>query len=314
MAMVNVRAFALFTMACLFTLCSFVYADRNGGSDLAAPRMPSHLTVGYTIDKFSDVDVNDAKAALKVWMETIIKKRGSPTTSELLTYQNLASLEKAVKEKKIDVVFFFPEEYLEIKNRASFEPIAISTPIGGVKKQFTILVRKDRNIQEIRTLRNRGILVEKGENNTLLSLWFETLFMKEGYLSPRDFFSSVKEVNKTSQAVLPVFFRQADVCVVSRGAFETMQELNPQLGQELTAIALSDGYVRGVVCMRPDFRQEYEGLVNEILSIHVEPQGKQILTLIKVNRLIPFEPSYLETVEALLKEHRTLRLKLARER
>jgi phosphonate transport system substrate-binding protein len=314
MAMITVRTCALFTLAGLFTFCSFAYADRNGGSDSAATRMPSHLRVGYTIDKFSDVDVNDAKAAVKVWMDMIVKRRGAATKTELLTYQDLPSLEKAIRDKKIDLVFLYPEEYLEIKNRIPFEPVAISTPLNDLVKRFSVLVRKDRGIQEVRGLRGRGILVERSENSGLLNLWFETLLMREGALSARDFFLNVRETNKTSQAVLPVFFGQADACVVSHSAFGIMTELNPQLSQEIAVIALSAGYIRGVVCMSTSFHEKYGGLVEEILSIHAEAQGKQILTLIKVNRMVPFESSYLETVEALLREHRALKLKLAKNR
>ena len=67
-----------------------------------------------------------------------------------------------------------------------------------------------------------------------------------------------------------------------------------------------------MVLVSASFLEKYEGLAEAILSINAEPQGKQILTLIKVNKLIPFESSYLETVEALLREHRGLKLKLAK--
>jgi hypothetical protein len=60
--------------------------------------------------------------------------------------------------------------------------------------------------------------------------------------------------------------------------------------------------------------EKYNGLVEAILSINAEPQGKQILTLIKANKLIPFESSYLEKAEALLRDHRALKLKMAKNR
>ena len=154
--------------------------------------------------------------------------------------------------------------------------------------------------------------METGENSLLISLWLETLLMKEGFPGPETFISNFKMVKKASQALLPVFFKQADACAVSQGAFETMKELNPQVGRELVALAQSPGYPQGVVCMRKGLAEKYRPFVEEMYTLHNQSQGKQILTLMRIKRLLPFQATYLETTEALLAENQALKLKLAR--
>jgi ABC-type phosphate/phosphonate transport system substrate-binding protein len=274
--------------------------------------MPANISVALTQNKYSDVDVKDAKTALIVWIDMITKKTGVPTKVELFSFDDLGMLEKEAKGNKVDLVFLFPQEYLYLKNRIPFEPIAVSIPLGTDHKYFAVLARKDRGINDLRRLANKDAILEAGENSPLISMWLETLLLKEGFLGPAAFFANFKNVKKASQALLPVFFKQADACAVSQGAFETMKELNPQVGQELVSLAHSPGFPQGVVCMRKGLAEKYGGFVEEMFSIHKRTQGKQILTLMKIKKLIPFSPANLETTEALVAENQTLKLKLAK--
>jgi ABC-type phosphate/phosphonate transport system substrate-binding protein len=289
-----------------------LFADPGKPSSDALVGMPSYLSVALSLNKYSDVDEKDARAALNVWISMITKTGGIPTKVDLFSYRDLASFESKVLENKVDLVFFFATEYLEVKNRMPFEPLAVSLPLGAEHKQFSVLVRKDRGISKVGELANSEILIEQGENSVLLSLWLETLLMKEGFPGPAGFFAKFRNVKKSSQALLPVFFKNSDACAVSRGGFEMMKELNPQVGQELVAIAQSPGYPQGIVCVRKGFAEKYPGFVKHMFLVHNLSEGRQILTLMKINKLVPYEPAYLKTTEALLQEHEALKLKLAK--
>lgn len=288
-------------------------------AETAAPQsqsfnqMPVQVNVGFTVDKFSGVDAKDAKAAMKLWLNMVSPNRPREVEKvEMLTYPDLPSMTMAGKEKKIDVMFLTSVEYFQMKSGLSFEPVATSTPLGGGKTQFVVLVRRDRGILRMGELKSKSFLAEKGDNRHLLWMWLETVIMKEGYPDVENFLPNLKEVNGTLQAVLPVFFGQANSCVAYRSAFEIMKEMNPQLGKELIPIASSPEFARGIICIRQDVLKKHKWLVDEMLSIHNKPQGKQILTLMKIGKLIAFEPDHLATAEALLREHKSLNRKLAK--
>jgi ABC-type phosphate/phosphonate transport system substrate-binding protein len=306
----NIASLMLFAWGLI--LPAPLFADPSKPNSDASATMPSYLSVALSINKYSDLDEKDAKAALNVWISMISKTGGFPTKVDLLSYKDLALFEKEARENRVDLVFLFAPEYLQMKNRIPFEPVAISTPLGADYKQFSVFVRKDRGINKVVELANKDAFMEGGENNLLLSLWFETLLMKEGAFGPAGFLSSFKNVKKPSQALLPVFFGKADACVVSRGGFEMMKELNPQVGQELVAIAHSPEYPQGIICMRKGWAEKYWGFLDHMFQLHKQSQGKQILTLMKISKLAPFKPAYLETTEALLQEHEALKLKLAK--
>ena len=93
----------------------------------------SQLNVGFTADKFADMDPKDAKAALRVWVDMISKKKPSDLENvEMLTYPDLTSLASAGREERLDLLFLTPNEYLQIKAQTPFSPVATSTPLGGM--------------------------------------------------------------------------------------------------------------------------------------------------------------------------------------
>ncbi|MDH3237890.1 MAG: phosphate/phosphite/phosphonate ABC transporter substrate-binding protein [Deltaproteobacteria bacterium] len=297
--------YAAFLLGILLT-ASGVPATETGNGQL---RLPS-LAIGYSASVISNVDPGDAKAATKVWADMIMRRKGAIVESETMVLKNLPALEKALKEKRVDLIFLLPQEYLEARDRLPIVPLVASTPKEGLYEEFVLLVRKDSALATVRDLRRKRLTVETDQKGTLPLMWLETLLMREGEFEDiEQYFAGVKATHKPSQTILPVFFRQADGCIVTRTAFQTMVELNPQLGKEIREIAISPPFITSIGCLRQDYYDKYKEVLTEhLVNLHEDPQGKQILTLFRKGRLVLFEPPYLASVDALVKEHNDLRL------
>jgi ABC-type phosphate/phosphonate transport system substrate-binding protein len=138
-------------------------------------------------------------------------------------------------------------------------------------------------------------------------MWLDTFLIKHGTSNSRSLFANIKGVEKISQAVIPVFFKQADACLVPRKGFETMIELNPQLGEQLTIVATSPCYILAGVFFRKDFREDIKNLILQTcLKFNTYPSGKQILTLFKAEAFVPFKSSYFDNLLELIKEYEHL--------
>lgn len=61
--------------------------------------------------------------------------------------------------------------------------------------------------------------------------WLDGLLAAEGRGPMGSFFGPAAWETKFSQSVLPVFFGNAEACLTSRRGFETMGEMNPQVGK-----------------------------------------------------------------------------------
>jgi ABC-type phosphate/phosphonate transport system substrate-binding protein len=201
-----------------------------------------------------------------------------------------------------------PQEYLELKGQAPMDPILLAEPPGGGLLEYVILVRKENGHASLSDLRGSRLSIEAQGRGMLPWLWLDGALKQAGLPRSSALFASITEEYKGSQAVLSVFFKKADVCVAARHSFETTAALNPQVKQQLVALASSPGLAHGLMVVRPDLDDglraaTYRGLVN----LHMHATGRQVLTLFRTGRMIPFEPAQLRSVEELLRESRGLR-------
>jgi ABC-type phosphate/phosphonate transport system substrate-binding protein len=121
------------------------------------------------------------------------------------------------------------------------------------------------------------------------------------------FFSGIKQVQKPSQAILSVFFNQTDMAVVSRSAFDTAVELNPQIGRNTKILAASKPFVTNVICLNNGMGKEMrEKYLKLSLKMHDDVRMFQTFMLFGASRIAAWEPSYIQNVRELVDKHRAL--------
>ena len=90
--------------------------------------------------------------------------------------------------------------------------------------------------------------------------------------------------------------------------FQTMVELNPQLGQNLDIICRSPQLLRGVVCFRTNYEEKYKDAVKKTLKeLHKDLDGQQILLVMREEKLLPYRPQYMETSRELFKSYQSIK-------
>jgi phosphonate transport system substrate-binding protein len=78
--------------------------------------------------------------------------------------------------------------------------------------------------------------------------------------------------------VLPVFFGQVDACVVTKRGFDTMVELNPQVGEKLRVLAISPPLIPSVAFFHPDYDPEMRRKIEEEIQVlDLSPAGRQVM-------------------------------------
>jgi phosphonate transport system substrate-binding protein len=126
--------------------------------------------------------------------------------------------------------------------------------------------------------------------------WLATLLDDEHLGPAEEFLGAMTADTKVSRVVLPVFFGQTDACLTYRRGFETMCELNPQVGKELTPIAASPPIVACFYVFRKNYhnpsREKFIKLHTTLLS---SPAGRQIATLFQFDELTVRDASCLAT-------------------
>jgi len=265
---------------------------------------PEILRIGYSTKFLNDVSVADAQVALELWTREL-SKSAMPMLKmqpKPFIYDDLQSIVKALRNKEIDLIAITAMDYLKIKDKVPLEPALSASRQGSVDgDELVLVVRREQQITDIGQLKGKRLTVHAGYMLDTASFWLSTVLESKDFAEKEGFFGSVREVKKVSQAVLPVFFKQADACLVSKTSFQMMVELNPQIGQELTVLLTSDKFMYGMLCFHRHLSADVKTqVIKSALNMHTTTMGKQILTLFQIDRVTPFKMSLLDTTIALL--------------
>jgi ABC-type phosphate/phosphonate transport system substrate-binding protein len=134
-------------------------------------------------------------------------------------------------------------------------------------------------------------------------VWLEALLAQQSLAAPPEFFKATTRAEKPSKAILQVYFRQADACVVTTNVYAVAGELNPQLQRDLRVVAVSPELVPALFYFRPgDKSRAREELEPAILGLHETPAGQQVLTIFQCDRMVKSPTTCLATTRELLKE------------
>jgi ABC-type phosphate/phosphonate transport system substrate-binding protein len=250
----------------------------NGNAEIAAEEgvglgEKRFLDIAYSASLFYNVDVNDALAATAVWAQSILREKTSDDLAlNAFIVQDGSELIQAYRAGKADLIVTNPLEYLAISDSIVVQPVLLGASEAGPLDEFILLVNGSSNIGSLDMLQGKELIMEVAARGDLPTMWLDILLLMNGLPAAAEHMPAVRRVDKTGQAVLPVFFRQAEACVVTRRAFELMVELNPQLGKELVELYSSPGYSRTLVCLNPDLVADDRQLLEEtLMALHEDP-------------------------------------------
>ena len=265
--------------------------------------------VGYIVNTISGVDKRDAKVALEIMVRKIVMRQFPEVQSTSIIYEDLETAIKAVENKEIDIMTMLSTNYLDLSDRSIMIPKFIGSIGGKPEEEYVLLVKKQSDIKELSQLRDKKIITQKGGSGVVSLMWLDTLLMEQSLPVNRVFFNSVKKVDKISMAVLPVFFGKVDACLVPRHAYETMVELNPQVGRELNVLSESPGYLVTVTCFRSGIVEKDQKTISaQFDTLDETPEYRQILILFHLKSVKRYNPEYLLNVEKLYTKYHRLKL------
>lgn len=268
---------------------------------------PTLIRLAFSSEVFSGVNENDARAAVKAWTHTIAGERRIRLPAEPIILPGLDKVVAAFRDNQVDACSITAIEYEATREWLASDEMLTATYQGVAKEQYVLLVRSESGWTNVSHLRGRRLLAFDNARTCLALCWLDLLLAEKGYGRASNFFGGIRKESKLTRVVLPVFFGQTDVCLVTRRGFESMIELNPQLGRRLRALETSPPYLPGMFCFRRQMPAlDRQKLVEAILELDRHPAGRQMLTLFQAER-IELRPTHLlDSALELLQRHRAL--------
>jgi ABC-type phosphate/phosphonate transport system substrate-binding protein len=291
----------------ILALCSFVPAFADREMD-----MPKVLLVGFSSKVFPDIDNRDAKVAMELWARELSRSAGI-AEAQVTIFRDPAEWLGEVRRGRLHMVTMSAIEYLRYRDKVALYPAFVAANKTGWNMEQILIVHRKSGIQTVKELRGKSFAILPPAKYEAAHIWLEVLLKRTGYADRSAYFRQVKEFPKASQAIMGVFFRQVDGCVVSRGSFDTCKTLNPQLGQELFIIAESKSLMGDISCLPVSIGVKLKGAMeNAALHLQENNVGRQILTLFQTDRVVAFKGSDLDGIVELLAERDRLTAKPTR--
>ena len=270
-------------------------------------RRPLHVV--FTRSTFRNVNPSDAEAAFRVFSQSVMRQQGYDLDTSTRMFDSGAECEAEVKKGLVTLLIIDALEYLSM-DVPDMEPAFVHYEQGVVLKEYLLLTRRGSELKTLADLRGKDIVILESKSGHLSMAWLEVLLLEQGLGTPDTFFKKVEMANKPSMTALPVFFGNKSACIVDRLSFQTMVELNPQVGSNLVSLAVSAPYLDSITCVtRSGYPTERsrQHLMQSLRDLHIEPAGRQILMMFKVDQLVPFKEEYLEGVRNLRAKHARLK-------
>jgi len=288
----------------LVLLIVFISSSKN-----YAQAEKKYLGLGFSDKLLQETDSRDVKIALKLWLEELNRLAGFNYNPNVLIFDNVEVIMRAISTQEIGMVALHSLDYFALRDQVALEPFFVPNFSGSALEEYVLLVRKDQGFRELTDLRDKQLLIPSGNLGLIHTMWLDVLLMNGGLPQKEKFFHNIKAVNKEFQSVLPVFFKQADCCVVNLNDFNTMMTLNPQLGEALMPIARSAPYLKSMFCFTKNIDETEKKNIREVaLNIDSYARGRQILTLFRFDGIFPFKSDYLENIESLFFEHTKIKV------
>ena len=259
---------------------------------------PVTMHAGFTRSSFRNVNANDATTAFRIFAQTAARKRGYELNVDSKLFDSPAACEAEIKKGNINLAILDTWDYMGMDIKSVMEPVFVPMENGSIFRNYLLLVHRGSGLTNLADLRGRDIMVLEGKGGNLSRAWLDSLLLAQHLGTGETFFHKLVPEFKPVTAVLPVFFGARAACLVDRDAFELMCELNPQVGSNLVALAVSDPYLENVTCLsRSGWPSEHarQDMLKALAELHLEPSGQQVLQLFKLDRLAPFKEEYLDT-------------------
>jgi phosphonate transport system substrate-binding protein len=264
-------------------------------------------SVGYMKDIFSEVDINDAQAAIRVLINEILKSSNYSHSYYLKAkiYANLSDVVEQMKQDSLAMLSLNTYDYLNYFEKIELNPVLVPVSKEDVFVQYYILVRKGSNFNKIADLKGANIGLLSGVNYIASKIWLDVILAKVNFPDKTRFFKNITMSDKESQLIVNLFFGRVDACIVSSEAFSLMKDLNPQIGEKIVCIQSSPKYLWGVMCFTSMIKsQEDKNLFyKNSIQIQKSNSGEQLYSLLKITGLEPFKTEYLNSFKDLLKEY-----------
>lgn len=231
-----------------------------------------HETVrfGFVQTIMGTINENDVKVAVNIWTKSLTKELSIPVDPVIFIYSALSEVKTDIEKSRVDVVYITTPQLFALQPLMDLDALVAVKQSGTITEEYILLVHRNNPANNVRDLKGKKLRVLDNARTSLSLNWLNIFLSEKGLGRPEAYFKNYKLVNKINEAVLPVFFKQADACLVTRNGFDIMIELNPQIARQMKIAATAPFYIPVIF----GFRKTYQSQVKQLLLRDIQKMAE----------------------------------------
>jgi ABC-type phosphate/phosphonate transport system substrate-binding protein len=267
------------------------------------------VRMGAMTNTVVGVELKDADAAFKIWTDVLVKKFKAKNlydfTFEYKMYENIDGLKNDIRTGLINYFNVPVQDYFYLNLGNNFIPFLSGTNHPKQKFTYYYLVTSSKNkITDLKELEGKKVNISKSITDQIGAIWLKTILRDE--MGAKLYKSvNLQTVNDNeNEDLLAVFFNKTDYALVSQSTFDLASELNPSLLKKIQIIRSSGNLVTGLFVYRKGMNSNTIKVIKDIVSdLHNDNEGRQILNLFKISKIIPIDKDDLTECEKVINKY-----------
>ncbi len=266
----------------------------------------ARLHVMASESMFATVNRADATASMTIWTRQIAGIYGFELDTRMEIARSIEEIRQRLKAHTVDLLVLDTPDFLALVDGKLIEALVAGTSRGRLGTfPYLLLTNAAPEAGQLAGLRGKRIVVNSRTKSNLGLAWLETLLAENRLGRASGFFGSLEIGYRASACVLPLFFGKIDACVVDSDSWESIKELNPQLGR-LRVAARSEALLEGVMAV-PVAPFPYKSvMIESIINMHKTAAGEQLGIVFRTGPLIRVVKEQFESVRALRGKYRRI--------
>ena len=258
------------------------------------------IVIGFSQNLFTGQDQRDVAAALDVFAQELSKKAGLSFLPQMRLFDSPDTYSDAIQRGSLSIVCATTSDYFQLRKKSDLSPFVVPTVNGSSSEDRILLVHTASNLTNLTSLAKKKIVFKAGARGEISQRWLTVELFNLHQPVPEFFFSKIILAKKESEALMSVFFRQADAAIVTTTAYTIMTEQNPQLKRDLVIIARSPRYMYSVICFTNNISANDRLILSKtFLSMNSYTAGRQILQVFQHDDMAAFQMDNMNTIEQL---------------
>ncbi len=267
------------------------------------------VRLGALSNIIDGVDIKDAEAAFKIWTDSFLKRLRNKKIYDFdfegKIYSDLKTLKADIDNRSINFFNVSTVEYFSLIDRAKFIPFLSGTNHSSENFDVYLLItNNNNNIKELKDLKNITISVPKSIEHSIGDYWLRTVLREDLGKDKFKSLSFLTSKQKDSEAMLSVFFGKTDYVLITESSFDLGCELNPTLKSKIKILKRSGNLLNGVFAYRVGTDPTtVKSIADVAIDIHKDVEGKQILNLFKIQKIIRVSEKDIIESEAIINKY-----------